>query len=194
MDGKAAVCPKCEQADLVRKVSGMHAMGTGQAALVGTTVGAGLSSAGHVSVGTAHTRLDGDLSTSLGKALAPPERYKRQAFSGFLVALAVFLLVVGPCMGLLYAATGADMVFTGVFLAGFGILGGVRTLWERRRHLHKEDAKAAEREEPWNLAMARWNRLYYCVRDDVVFDPEEQLLISVGEVQRYVRSGCRTDT
>jgi hypothetical protein len=34
------------------------------------------------------------------------------------------------------------------------------------------DEEATERYSAWDRAMANWNRLYYCTRDDVVFDPQ----------------------
>jgi len=42
----------------------------------------------------------------------------------------------------------------------------------------KGDAEATERFPAWDRATAAWNKLRYCKRDDVVFDPEVSKVIS----------------
>jgi hypothetical protein len=51
---------------------------------------------------------------------------------------------------------------------------GVVVLLLRTRANDKrlEDEWQAERDR-WKTAKAKWDRLYYCWRDDVVFDPED---------------------
>ena len=38
----------------------------------------------------------------------------------------------------------------------------------------------------WDNAMERWNRLYYCNRDDIVFDPETNETCSKKDLKQFV--------
>ena len=61
------------------------------------------------------------------------------------------------------------------------------------------DEEATERYSAWDRAMANWNRLYYCTRDDVVFDPQtgkvvpeealQEMLAMDVENQRQIAQG-----
>ncbi|HEY0755037.1 MAG TPA: hypothetical protein VGD98_13850 [Ktedonobacteraceae bacterium] len=46
------------------------------------------------------------------------------------------------------------------------------------RHIGKGDEEARQRYPVWDLAMANWNRLLYCSRDKVVFDPQIRKALS----------------
>ncbi|HEX7734286.1 MAG TPA: hypothetical protein VF458_05475 [Ktedonobacteraceae bacterium] len=46
------------------------------------------------------------------------------------------------------------------------------------RHIGKGDEEARRRYPIWDLAMANWNRLLYCSRDKVVFDPQTKKALS----------------
>lgn len=46
------------------------------------------------------------------------------------------------------------------------------------RHIGKGDEEARRRYPVWDLAMANWNRLLYCSRDKVVFDPQTRKALS----------------
>lgn len=44
------------------------------------------------------------------------------------------------------------------------------------------DAEATVRFPAWDRAMAAWKSLYYCARNDVVFDPNTNKVLTNGEV------------
>jgi predicted RNA-binding Zn-ribbon protein involved in translation (DUF1610 family) len=54
---------------------------------------------------------------------------------------------------------------------------------EKRRELQ---ARAGEQVQHWKLAMDRWNRLYYCGRDDCVFLPGMTTYAPVTEMTKYL--------
>jgi phage FluMu protein Com len=55
-----------------------------------------------------------------------------------------------------------------------------------KQHLDTEKAKLKEEEARWERAMRRWERLYYCARDDGVFVPGETPLLPIDELQDYL--------
>jgi hypothetical protein len=40
----------------------------------------------------------------------------------------------------------------------------------------------------WKMAKTRWDRLYYCARDDGVFDPDEGIFIPAQQIENYIYS------
>ena len=46
------------------------------------------------------------------------------------------------------------------------------------RHIGRGDEEARRRYPIWDIAMANWNRLQYCSRDKVVFDPQTRKALS----------------
>lgn len=61
------------------------------------------------------------------------------------------------------------------------------------------DQEATERYSAWDRAMGNWNRLRYCTRDDVVFDPQtgkvvpeealREMLVIEAENQKQIAQG-----
>ena len=45
---------------------------------------------------------------------------------------------------------------------------------------------SAEHENRWHLAVDRWNKLYYCGRDDCVFLPGSNTCAPVTEMEKYI--------
>lgn len=52
--------------------------------------------------------------------------------------------------------------------------------------LAKEQELLARETVLWNKAMEKWGRLYYCERDDTVFDPINKLYASANNVLKFI--------
>ncbi len=159
-----ARCPICQRNDRVEKVSGIVARNTNP--------------------------LSGGLSTTaLAQALTPPSlepsppapdsptykaafRTYRRA-RGWGIGLLIFsllfsciLFAVNPLAGFLI------MMITG-WISIFLIVWSARKTSKLKKGFDILWAKWRASEKAWRVAMNRWQKLYYCSRDDVVFIPGE---------------------
>jgi predicted RNA-binding Zn-ribbon protein involved in translation (DUF1610 family) len=50
----------------------------------------------------------------------------------------------------------------------------------------KEQERLARETVLWNKAMEKWGRLYYCERDDIVFDPTSNLHVPTMDILKFV--------
>jgi hypothetical protein len=50
------------------------------------------------------------------------------------------------------------------------------------------DREAAARYPTWDRAMTNWSRLYYCLRDRAVIDPQQQRVLSDAELRSLMRT------
>jgi len=167
-------CPKCGQTDSVAKISALFSRETVQARYAG--IGVGASAWNGAWAGT--FALSGSQQTLLSTQLAPPARPKpalRWGFSSItflaVTALAVILTLL---TGLLYVvspphdpsiAQGAASLLAITILCvliSFVLL--VRRSKSRRRIAEEERLR-------YEQAMHRWEQLYYCARNDLVFLP-----------------------
>lgn len=158
------VCPVCKKDDRIQKVSAIYAAGTTSGSFAGPSVGGALPmGSGDPSLLAGYSQLNGTQQTMLSRKLAPPPRPSS-----------------GPSLGALLLVTSLFMIAFSVVLIGMGgvfrgfgipvlLLGaGLMVVWwmaarGRSPAPGKEMIAYARR-------MARWNLLYYCARDDRVFD------------------------
>jgi len=120
--------------------------------------------------------------TDLAKRLYPPPKPQVKKFSGCLLILGI----MGLCSGLLggalvllniiirnnYSDIGIELVGAAAG-ALFWLVVGILVFWAKNNQ-DKNEARRIAREKPlWEDAMRIWNRLYYCHRDDIVFDGDD---------------------
>lgn len=87
-----------------------------------------------------------------------------------LVGIAVFLILI------MVSTTGLEVVQVVITL--LIIVAALVLSFMAIRHIGKGDEEARLRYPIWDLAMANWNRLLYCSRDKVVFDPQNHKALS----------------
>jgi hypothetical protein len=176
-------CPLCHMVDRVQKVSGLVTAGASTSSAAGNVSDEGpvIGSAGS-ELGTVTTRRlhqEGSEQTRLSKLLSPPTEpppeSPRSAGTGkAAVGLSAFAICSFLGASAVAGVTGqADISAYGLLLALAAVV-GVVVLLLRTRATDKrlEDEWQAERDQ-WKTAKANWDKLYYCWRDDVVFDPED---------------------
>ena len=94
---------------------------------------------------------------------------------GVLVGIFIFLIIV---------LIGSEAVLNPVFefvlvaLTFISIIAALVTSYYAFQKVVQGDAEATERFPEWDRAMAAWKKLYYCSRDDVVFDPATEKVLS----------------
>lgn len=94
--------------------------------------------------------------------------------AGILVGIFIFLIVV--LIGSEAALPPAVQLVL-VVLTLLSIVGALVTSYIAFQRVVKGDAEATERFPAWDQATAVWKSLYYCTRDDVVFDPKTNKVI-----------------
>jgi hypothetical protein len=199
------VCPTCQKDDRIQKVSAVVSSGQVSSRLSGPT-GALTYSDGEWGAIGAFTSLSGTTTTNLASKLFPPTLPQVQSdFSGILgVGFCVLALIVAP---LVVGGNVAESMWEGVppqggkpppntaakaagvlsgtitfvalavatFFAAKGLLGPHRTKmkrWEEQKSRHA-------------TAMKVWHNLYYCARDDIVFDPVGGISLKPDQFQPH---------
>jgi hypothetical protein len=87
-----------------------------------------------------------------------------------LVGIGAFLILI------MVSTTGLDWLQVGITLAF--IVAALTLSALAIRHIGRGDEEARQRYPVWDLAMANWNRLLYCSRDKVIFDPQTHKSLS----------------
>lgn len=202
---KAIVCPECAKDDQIRKVSSIYSEGrtdtvvTGRSTNVNVAAPLKSGNSSYVGVGQSNTTLSGTSQTGLSARLAPPPAPEKQGLGcwwafiivgalGFFAPIdskrkipmaisfaifAVFFLLredrtSSPVLGLI--AIGGAISFYIFYILGL-IEAGPKI---EREHLANMQV--------WRSKMSRWEKLYYCYRNDVVFDPDSGKSASAGQL------------
>jgi hypothetical protein len=172
-------CPRCGQIDQVRKVSAVYASGTSTTSIESSTEGVGVTLGGSVGVGHARTLSRGSRHNALSLKLAPPARPSHSGNGNAEMTLGVVLLGVGAIIAIVSASQQNEyggLLYAPILLVGaISLLAAIlkRTKWNR---------EIPQQLSIWQGRMDNWNRLYYCMRDDIVFYPGESRCASVDEM------------
>ncbi len=96
--------------------------------------------------------------------------------SSVLVGIFIFLIMV--LIGGLEANFNPIWMTILVSVTLISIVGALVVSYMAFQRVVKGDAEATELFPEWDRATAAWNKLDYCKRDDVVFDPVENKVVS----------------
>lgn len=190
-------CPVCKELDTVQKVSSVVSSGKATANISGP-FGA-LSYNDGVGIIGGYTFSKGNIISQIAKELSLPEHPSEErkinvmqwktlmiifgvpgAFVGGTLVLWSFgfLFLEGkPLISLFFLA------FGGILLSAF--LKGIRKL-ERVESGTDSDYEA--RKQIWKAVEKIWNQLYYCSRDDVIFDPENGQFCKPDGIEQFLHS------
>jgi hypothetical protein len=164
-------CPVCKQIDRVEKVSAVYEAGTSIGTYAGGTVGVGLAG-GVVGVGMAQTSMTGMNQTNRSLRLAPPPQPAPPQGESCLFGGLLFLCLVGGLIGVGIIPSGDNptrLIGAGLFVAC--IAGFVSLVVVANKNSRIRKATHAQQIARWRQAVASWERLYYCGRNDIVFIP-----------------------
>jgi hypothetical protein len=171
------ICPICNKDDAIRKVSAVVSAGQSAGVMTGSTIGMA-SSDGDGSLAGGYTVLSGNTSTLLVKKLAPLA--KPAGLSCLIWGLAIYpgliLIILGPpaLLGAIipYSMTIYNELPTGVLDVVIAIWVILITFFYLRFIKQRHDSKLRKEKYRYQIQMELWSRLYYCFRDDIVFDPQ----------------------
>ncbi len=171
-------CPLCGQLDRVEKVTSVYNAGFSMGNYAGTSIGVG-SAGGRLVVTGSSTHLTGTQQTLISQRLAPPlspvQRHMNDgsAWPALFVPCLIFTIIFGGCFLLLLGNSIAS-AFKFILLIPVGLFGGMAVIFLLMmiRASHKKRSMIETETPYWQRAMEKWDRLYFCHRDDVVFSPQ----------------------
>lgn len=179
-------CPACAQSDLVEKVSTLYITGIG--------LNRSASQDGSQPGGTATTTLDTKMlgfSASelrlLSRRLKPPYSAKRIPFRALHPDLVVltFSLILPVFVYGIYTSQKSTFLPALVLLAGFyGVY-----FWKRKAMVARYESQLkANRESNQRVerSISRWMKLYYCAREDIVFQPGTGTYVPADQMPGYI--------
>jgi hypothetical protein len=194
MDKAEIVCPECGHSDKIRKVSAIVAEEIHSVSGTQFMDSTFVDKEGGIHYHSHPAPYSGIQTSGRAEQFLPPPEPTPKRFSALLTAFGVLLLFVGGIMlaGFLVIIGGKVLLSLGdvsnsgletlvgpVFIFGcisinivFWMIIGLLILRAKPKHETKEKERVAREKPLWRDAMKKWERLYYCERDDVVFDPE----------------------
>jgi hypothetical protein len=201
MSQNLIVCPKCGRVDAIRKVTSIVDEGTTytESNRLGMSI-SGDDTQFYSGFGRSVSR------TELASALASPHKPTqpfRQGWSGIFpnfhwncAGSILGLMILGAvCSFPLLFTTYREnplLIFVPVIIVILAATILIRWAWlsNRRETKSLREAQAAYpvQVEQWKRAHERWERLYYCHRDDGVFIPAQTRLIPVNQMQAFLYS------
>jgi hypothetical protein len=126
---------------------------------------------GVVGVGVAQTNLTGMNQTNRSLRLAPPPQPPPPQGESCLFGGLLFLCIAGGLFGVGMAYSGKSELLIGAVLFVVCVVSFVSLLIVANRKSRIRKAEHARQIGRWRVAVANWERLYYCGRNDVVFIP-----------------------
>ena len=189
------VCPRCGQMDRVEKVTAIVA---GQVhSIKGTTYSEQVyvDGDGRRRHETFNVPYSGMQASLLAQNLLPPPRPRPASFPLVLLFSSLLLvLVLIPCLvgTVLFLTVITPRHTPETIQSAMGVVIAIEFVAPLAIiHVYMKKRRAAQIQpeiEVWQQAMERWNQLYFCSRDDVVFVPGENLIVPTSQMMDYIYS------
>ncbi len=189
-EAEPLVCPLCGNADGVQKVSAIYVSELSRG------YPGGLSGARH---------------TALSKLLSPPTRPRSidpRAHSIFklgvmLCGLAVYLGIcifggpalrvppseltrIGMSLGVTAAAIYFALIAGAMIIVGAPLIVGAVLVYRGQKRIRGWEERLSFERGRWERARSRWERMYYCARDEGVFIPGDTPLIPITQLRSFL--------
>jgi hypothetical protein len=206
-----ARCPLCKRNDQVEKVSAILHKQTSQSDGFIPQQKIYTDSQGHAYSRTVNVPVQTIQASDLARKLAPPPPPTKPASRPIVILLlfAIILAVAGVC-GFMLAITGftsfysydqtgaisSSIIMTLIMTLVCGFVpflasAGMFVLWHSLRkkeqdRIRQEQSAINDANLKWQQARSRWEILYYCGRDDIVFIPGEKTSATVADMIAYL--------
>jgi hypothetical protein len=200
------ICPICQKDDAVQRIETLVASGQSSGTFSGPSGGVAYSDGKWGGVG-GYTTLSGSSTSNLAKLLEPPSLPpKPKGFGWWWILIVPYgIPIIGavffsPFLLVAYVAAGLT---GGVYPHGLNVnplfmiiisIGEIIAGWlairffiiRQRKKKATMQQKIDEAMPRWKIAMQRWEHLYYCHRDGIVYDPETGDTCAPGLVKDFV--------
>lgn len=180
---KRVICPACGQADQVEKVSTIYLIGIGLNKLPPQEDSLSKRQIFNPEL----QRLPAASLRALGRRLAPPSSGKRDTFRPIHPDMVVIVFsLVAPLFlyGILTSQPGMFLPVLAILAVFYGLY-----FWKRKEVIarfdrQQESHQATERRT--KRGIERWMRLYYCLRDDGVFESGAKEMTPADQIAGYL--------
>jgi hypothetical protein len=162
------LCPICKKDDAIRKVSSVVTGGVTSGVFSGPSGGVISVEDKRGFVG-GYTTLGGTTVSALARRLLPPPKPEEsnKGFLLFLKVFAVFGMLTSCVVPEFYRVPRQWALLVWLFAFALSVLLLLGAIAGSR----EERARVARETLVWKKQIQKWSRLYYCFRDDIVFDP-----------------------
>lgn len=189
----ANICPVCQKDDAVQRLATLVAASQSSGTFSGPTGGIAYSDGKWGSVG-GYTALNGSTSTNLAKLLAPPSKPSQNAATGSCLTVYGSIVIfagIGIFMGVLFSGSNQNVsLLQRILLSAFGggifVILGLLTIQSGSRKTKLATDQYSKKYEQWEKSILRWERLYFCHRDGIAFDPETKESFEPAQIQEYI--------
>ena len=174
------VCPVCGKDEAIQKVSAVVVAGESSGSFSGPTGGLTYVGGKWGAVG-GYTVLGGTTTSKLAEFLSPPRQPGQEHINegctvGCMAAMFLFTSLWFALVGYVIGTETGDETLAVIFGIGFAVAFFILAMRFTVKQIVKRNDKwriKFEKESAeWKKVHALWSNLYYCFRDDVVFDPE----------------------
>jgi len=191
----AAHCPICGKDDQIQKVSSIVENGTSTGTYSGPAAGV-VNVDGKPRLVGSYSTMSGSTTTRLAQMFAPPTKPGQKGSCWLVVGMVVIALMVLNTLGFalraLLAGINDPTDFPVIASLALFIFAGllIIPIWLIARQLSKVN-RWNQQEHPkeiseWQRKIAVYDRLYFCHRDDAVFDPNSGRHASPQELGRLL--------
>jgi flagellar basal body-associated protein FliL/predicted RNA-binding Zn-ribbon protein involved in translation (DUF1610 family) len=184
-----ARCPLCKRNDRSEKVSAILKNQTGQSESVVSQQRVYTDSKGHTKTQTVNVPVKTVQTSDIARRLAPPPPpptvQSKSGKKNSLLVLSIIVMFIG--IVLLFKSNFVwGIIFALIAVGGF-------FLWHSSRRKAQEKARQQQSStnnayQQWQQAISRWEKLYYCGRDDIIFIPGEITSAAVSDMLTYIHT------
>jgi len=186
-------CPLCNKDDHVTKITTIIQRETqrisGQLPVTSTQ----MDSDGHLRTSTDLSHFSGTSISDLAQKLKPPSKPSLGCLSKWRYPDTTCLTIGSAIMALALFGFGFSMMIEGDAAAIAGLIGGIAFIGiflGSRKFKQWQSKKGEEALKPemdrWNYAMSRWDKLYYCSRDDCLYIPGEHVSVPIESMEKIL--------
>ncbi len=155
-------CPKCNKDDRIQKASSVYSSGVGTGTFAGPATTMNYTD-GKVGVGGGYVSGTNYSISETAKKCSPPDKPQKpstplKVWFGLLLGVSTICLMSIPSgLGVLGIPP--------LILVAYLIIKGLSDK-------EKKDKAYPELQKQYEEELMEWNQLYYCIRDDILFNPE----------------------
>lgn len=181
------VCPQCGHDDRIQKVQAAVVGGISEVRSSGSFGGVTYSGGQWGAFG-GPSATSGTASTLLAQRLMPPDEPQQGTSFGSHLKQAGLAIVLFYSGVFSFGIFGAETFWIGCISLPVSLI-VIRLLYRERQKNRRAKAQFPARMQAWEQAMARWGRVYYCSRDDIVFDPETGESCHPADLHEFLYAG-----
>ncbi|MCE5206746.1 MAG: hypothetical protein LLG42_00365 [Chloroflexi bacterium] len=194
-DPVTPVCPKCGLSDQVEKVSVLATSQSNKTVEIPVQLTRKIEPVDQSTLNTENPAINSIPDAELRKKLTPPKQPESKSpincAGGLFMLLSTVALtgvVAGYLAGIQRGITQWQQIFYGsIAFSVFFIFMTIRYTRSFFKDLHAFQDKSEKEMAAWQKSMEKWDRLYYCQRDDCVFDPDQNVAVAPADLKTYLK-------